>query len=529
MAIESANILRSLNSMLESKERRERFDVEASLMGMEVALKREQQRIGEEEFGREMELREDDLALREAEALGEIDGEPTIAAQRYALEKEAFRENQKAGFREEVGSLLEVTQAEKIKKSNMLWGGYFSGVHDRYFPQGGDGGHDYSKSKKKKLLNDIKDQIGPSNKTTANMIVNLIVEYGQTGDSIHMLKIAQIYGSKLGINPTTGKVTDPRFARGMMELGMLPSSAFDYKNVRKDFNDLIEYEVTSNKLTQELFDITQDDYVFNPEWFKNIAYEPPGTAKGRLTSEQEKELEKERFEDFDKDSVLQALQNIQRLEGEDRMKAIGEELGELPGLGVFGIAGYDADQGFMLEGGDREYKKDFVTGGTPQKQAFQLGQRRNKLWREMGLTTRAINDIKGEIEGQKRAESLVGIEYTGTDKANSDAIALASATLAAEAYSHQISIINDQIAKYEELPNVRTGYPGFIRTPHSPPAPPAQPTGNMEADRQRALDAFDAETPRLMKQYSDEGYGPKALENWQKKRAKQRKKLVRNR
>jgi len=33
----------------------------------------------------------------------------------------------------------------------------------------------------------------------------------------------------------------------------------------------------------------------------------------------------------------------------------------------------------------------------------------------------------------------------------------------------------------------------------------------------------------LMKQYSDEGYGPKALENWQKKRAKQRKKLVRNR
>jgi hypothetical protein len=61
--------------------------------------------------------------------------------------------------------------------------------------------------------------------------------------------------------------------------------------------------------------------------------------------------------------------------------------------------------------------------------------------------------------------------------------------------------------------------------PPSPPAPPAQPTGNMEADRQRALDAFDAETPRLMKQYSDEGYGPKALENWQKKRAKQREEI----
>ena len=50
MAIEMANIFRSLNAMLESKERRQQFDVQAALSGMEVALKREQQRIGERQF-----------------------------------------------------------------------------------------------------------------------------------------------------------------------------------------------------------------------------------------------------------------------------------------------------------------------------------------------------------------------------------------------------------------------------------------------------------------------------------------------
>ena len=303
MAIEMANIFRSLNAMLESKERRQQFDVQAALSGMEVALKREQQRIGERQFAEEMKF----------------------GREKLQFERDKFKETKDANFLKEVSLLSSTVQMEKMKKSKQLFGSYFKTIYDSYFTSVKNGARQHTSSEKKKLIKDLKRN-GLS-VTDSNSIANLMIKYQTSGeDSVYMLELAQIYGDRLQINPETGAVMDANFAKGMMAMGMLPSDEYSYRNVRQDFNDLIEYETTHQKLTQEIFDITSGDYAFEKGAYDDLAHDWDGGRK--LTEKQVQEME-----------VEQSLQNLETDADKSDYHMFGQEVADLS----LEIEGYEKD------------------------------------------------------------------------------------------------------------------------------------------------------------------------------------------
>ena len=102
MAIEMANIFRSLNSMLESQERRQRFDVESSLAGMELSMKREQQRIGKQQWEDEQKEKKRQFNVS------------------TGLAKEQLQMTKEDHFTKRIAQLAEVNQAETLNKEAFI-------------------------------------------------------------------------------------------------------------------------------------------------------------------------------------------------------------------------------------------------------------------------------------------------------------------------------------------------------------------------------------------------------------------------
>ena len=411
MAIEMANVLRSLNSMLDSKEQRQRFDVQAALSGMEIAMKREQQRIGEKQFKEELSLKRRGMELQEEE-LG------------------LAKEDQ---FMKQIATLNIMVTNEQMKAATGTWTSYFSGIHDNYFRKGV-----YDESSRKKLRRDLKKEIGDEG--LARRITNIIAEYGSgltadgKGNSSLMLRMADIVVDKSN--------TDPRFAKGMMRF-MGISDDYDSAVFQKDFDDLRQYEIMSSKLEKEEFDITKGDFEFDGGLLADIEGARTENERGeeefnyvRVGSQtinrqdivdyaNENEISyKEAKDDIQGmqgssrtstgDERLDALRSIQTLAGEERMKAIANQLSL---ESTYGIREFDPEKGFVFEEGEAEF--DLKLGGSrgdmfyvfdptaaPDEQRKQIENADRALRSELYESKKSLDLLSRDVSQLERSKNL---------------------------------------------------------------------------------------------------------------------------
>jgi len=441
MAIEMANILRSLNAMLESKERRQRFDVEAALSGMEVAMKREQQRIGERQFKDEMRFKEKGLRLEEKQ-VDAVLGEK---------------------FRQEIGALKLEVETAKIKKASSVWGGYLSGVADEYFRQTTSGKKDYKSSERNKLIKALTNDTG--DRGAAERLTNLIIRYETSvdagkGNTQHMLGIARILGDKMQL--VDGKPRDIRFAKGILKFLNI-DDAYDSSLMSEDFNDLLDYEVTGEKLGMELLEIAKGDYEYTTGAYEDIfvhwdedkaetGYEMVGgrrvstqdlkdyAIENKITIEQARnDLIEFNADKFLIDPRLKALKDIEALSGQERLKAIATELS---GYEEFGITGYDPTQGFFLEGGELgddsegRFEKDWMQSQGVYGQTKDVRNRERQVAKEIEVTRSAIRKLERSIEDRKRMAAVTGAPINKESQME-DEFNISVSRLATEAYEHQ--------------------------------------------------------------------------------------------
>ena len=449
MAIEMANVLRSLNTILESQERRERFDVEASLAGMELAMKREQQRIGERQFKKELNLKRQEMGL---------------ARDRIGIAKDELKIKKEDHFMGKIDELRGVVEAEKMKAATGTWVSYFSRIHDSYFTGG-----EYNERDKKKLINDLNKNIG--DKGTSTQIAELIAKYGSSltenglGNSEIMIRLAQLMGDKLPY--------DAKFAKGMMRFMGIDDS-YDGAVFQKDFTGLLRYDDMNAKLAQEKLEISEGDYEFTTGILSDIdsalAENELGEEGfefirvGNQTVNRQDLVDYSNFHEISLDEAKQELLDIQRaqrvqtgdarldalleiekLSGDERLKAIANQLSQDE---AYGIIGYDDKQGFTMGRedieGEGDIEKFWLDKTDREGQRRQVSSRMAMVEQEMGITNRGIRELEEKMEGRKRAENIMGITYSGTEQANTDAFNLASMKLASEAYKFQTEKLRAQ-------------------------------------------------------------------------------------
>ena len=295
MAVEMANIFKSLNAMLESQEKRQRFDVEASLAGMELSMKREQQVIGQEQW-----------ASEQKESTRQFNEEVKMARRGLKLNEDEFELLKQEDFRKQIAQLAGVNKAETINKEKQLWGTYFAEVHDSYFTSIDDGAREYSNTERKKLNAALTKATG--DKAISKQISGLLIKYGQNpNESAYMEELAMIYNQSTElVDDGKGgqKVRNPEFIKGMMSMGMMPSTPLGYQNVRQDFNDLMQFHEIGDKLVEELYQTTSGDYKFETDEYGNIAYDFGKTATAQLTSSEQKSFSNQSLLDTQRDSLL---------------------------------------------------------------------------------------------------------------------------------------------------------------------------------------------------------------------------------
>lgn len=338
MAVEMANIFRSLNAMLESQEKRQRFDVEASLAGMELSMKREQQVIGQQQWEAE-----------QAEKTRQFNVEAKLTRRGLKLNEDQFGLLKEEDFRKQIGALASVNKAETMNKEKQLWGTYFSDVHDSYFTSVDDGVRQYSQSERRKLNTALTAATG--DKAISKQISGLLIKYGQNpNESAYMEELAMIYNQSTEM-VDDGKggqtVRNPKFIKGMMSMGMMPSTPLGYQNVRQDFNDLMQFHEIGDKLVEELYQTTSGDFEFETDEYGNIAYDFGKTATKQLTSEEQKSFTNQSLKDAQTDLYLSEedtgdehmfgsevkviMKSIEKLKGErekkeDSLESLSSEL-----------------------------------------------------------------------------------------------------------------------------------------------------------------------------------------------------------
>ena len=291
MAIEMANIFRSLNSMLESQERRQRFDVESSLAGMELSMKREQQRIGKQQWEDEQKEKKRQFNVS------------------TGLAKEQLQMTKEDHFTKRIAQLAEVNQAETLNKEKQLWGTYFANVHDSYFTKVEDGLRQYTSTERKDLEKALKVATGSQSK--ARQRSGLLIRYGTDKDGAYMQELATIYNqaTEMVDDGKGGRVVrNPKFIKGMMEMGMMPNTPLGFQNVRQDFNDLMTFHEIGDKLVQETFDMAKGDFKFEEGEYEGIAYD--FSDKSRLTSEERNSFVNESLKNIEQQSLLESESDV---------------------------------------------------------------------------------------------------------------------------------------------------------------------------------------------------------------------------
>jgi len=407
MAIEMANVLRSLNMLLDSQERREQFDVQSALAGMELSLKKRAQDIQKDQFKEEIKV-----AKRKA---GVSEGQ-------LGVEKEKLKAQQKQLFRQEAADLGLIIENEKQTTAASLYSAYFSDIHDSYFKVGKDGKPEYTEKNKGKFLKALTKQIG--NATTAKTVANYLISYRQSvltgkGNTEYMIKMSQLLGNQMD---------NKKFAVGMQNfLGI--QDAFNYNVLANDFNHLLSYENMQNRLIKEQLDITKGDYKFDDDIAKEIR-----ESKGSGTFEKKTTGIIETGEGISSE-INDALANIEKLSGDKRSSAIAEFMSTYNK--DFGVKSYNPQQGYVFEGGESGFKKSYIGAGNISKQRSNVQSHKNKIESEISSTSKAINKINETFKNEQRAADMQGLSLDPSveEVYNQE---LAMANLGLEVYTNQL-------------------------------------------------------------------------------------------
>ena len=332
-----------------------------------------------------------------------------------------------------IDELRGVVEAEKMKAATGTWVSYFSGIHDSYFTGG-----EYSERDKKKLINDLNKNIG--DKGTSTQIAELIAKYGSSltenglGNSEIMIRLAQLMGDKLPY--------DAKFAKGMMRFMGIDDS-YDGAVFQKDFTDLLRYDDMNAKLAQEKLEISEGDYEFTTGILSDIdsasAENELGEEGfefirvGNQTVNRQDLVDYSNFHEislneakedilniqsgsrtFTGNKRLDALRSIQTLEGEEKMKAIANQLSL---ESTYGIREFDPQKGFIFEEGEAEF--DLNLGGSrgdmfyvfdptspPDEQREQIERADRALRRELYDSKKALSLLSGDIKQLERSKNL---------------------------------------------------------------------------------------------------------------------------
>ena len=236
--------------------------------------------------------------------------------------------------------------------------------------------------------------------------------------------------------------TDPRFAKGMMRF-MGISDDYDSAVFQKDFDDLRQYEIMSSKLEKEEFDITKGDFEFDGGLLADIEGARTENERGeeefnyvRVGSQtinrqdivdyaNENEISyKEAKDDIQGmqgssrtstgDERLDALRSIQTLAGEERMKAIANQLSL---ESTYGIREFDPEKGFVFEEGEAEF--DLKLGGSrgdmfyvfdptaaPDEQRKQIENADRALRSELYESKKSLDLLSRDVSQLERSKNL---------------------------------------------------------------------------------------------------------------------------
>lgn len=206
MAIEYANILRSLNAMQESRARREQADVDSALKGLQLAQQ-------DKQF-------EQELAFKEKQEMR--------ARDQFEIEQQKF-------FMNQASTLAEQNKVLMDSESEMVWNTVFRPFHDNYM---------------KEFDGDSKKIVYKGKKTHNNLIKALESEYNMTKKQATSL--ASMMGTvKIAGGKNTG-VMDALMNAWTSYTGTELGDAKAYK----------EYKGRYEQLINELDQIQEGDYEF---------------------------------------------------------------------------------------------------------------------------------------------------------------------------------------------------------------------------------------------------------------------------
>ncbi len=420
MAIEMANVLRSLNMLLDSQERREQFDVQSALAGMELSLKKRAQDIQKEQFDEEIKV-----AKRKAR----------VAERGAKVEEDKLEAQLQQKFIEETGQLGIIIENEKQSTAASLYSAYFSDIHDSYFKVGKDGKPEYTGKNRAKFEKALTKQIG--NATTARTVANYLISYRQSvltgkGNTEYMVKMSELLGNQMN---------NKKFAVGMQNfLGI--QDAFNYNVLANDFNHLLSYEDMQRRLTKEQLDISKGDYKFDDDIAKQIREsQGSGIVEKKTTGIIEPK------EGISSD-IDEALTNIEKLRGAERGSAIAEFMNTYNP--DFGIKSYDTKQGFVFEGGESGFKKNYIGEDNVPKQYRNVKGHRKKIQSEIRNTKDAIFQLSQTFQNNLRAANAQGIALDPSVEETYKQ-ELAMANLGLEVYTSQLNKVKEIEGSFKKM------------------------------------------------------------------------------
>jgi len=217
MAIDSSSILRTLNEMLESDERKHQTEIEASLAGMRLAVDRQQMAIENVREERRLELAE---------------GE--------------FFEGQVVGLRADL-------ETEVNKHLNVLYNTYFKADFDDIFNNKKER---YGADKYRKDWIKVFNEKGAGfNDADSELMAMNILAYVEGGFTNHesMRRVANLFQDRDRID------YDKEFRDAAQKFGIFSSDPSSYRHAVENFNMVFEIDNARDKLRQERMDIAKGD------------------------------------------------------------------------------------------------------------------------------------------------------------------------------------------------------------------------------------------------------------------------------
>ena len=315
------NVLTALNMILESRERRERADVQASLSGMELFL-------------REQEM--ESLALNRRE-LREI-------------EKKKMEQLEDKNFREKLTQIQSQQVLNLAKGSESMWSSMFNTL----WLSNTAGGETVQESNIEGIIDDLTGTNYGFQDAEAKRLANYIVSYGLGVKSGSPNDMAMVSAANFLLEEAQNPASDS--FKAMVKSGMMPDPNKNPQHTKAWLETMQGMEITNNNLItiqKDWADLTdndpKNDYEFRPldtVWdyrtgkYSGDKYGSALGEAGKQLSVQLEQLDAERvmIEEWkDKRNKIlndKSLNRKQRDEKLDALKYIGEEIKDLKGKGT---------------------------------------------------------------------------------------------------------------------------------------------------------------------------------------------------